>query len=150
MIADLQQQLGINSTFFAQFLIFLGIYVWLRVVFFGPYLALIQKRESKSGGLSEEAAKLEESAAWAEREYQDSLSSARKRMLAERDRILGEARKTASDIVASAREQSKTKLDGAREAAARSSESEIASLKGQVGSMADLLVQKLTKTRVGL
>jgi len=150
MISDLQHQLGIDATFFTQFLIFLVLFIWLRFVFFKPYLKLIQRREGQSGGLSEEAAKLEEAATRAEQEHKEAFAAARKRVVLERDRILGEGRKAASDLVASARQQSKTKLEQAREAATRTSEAELASLKGQVGTMASMLVEKLTKTRVGL
>lgn len=150
MISDLQHQLGIDSTFFTQLLIFLGIFLWLQIVFFKPYLALVQKREGQSGGLSDEAAKLEEAADRAEKEYKEAFSAARKRVMAERERILGDARKGASDLLASARLQSKTKLEKARETATQSSNSELASLKSQVGGLAQMLVEKLTKTRVGL
>ncbi len=150
MITDLQRQLGIDGSFFTQFLIFLLIFTWLQFVFFKPFLQLILKRESQSGGLSEEAAKLEESANRDEQQYRDALVSARRKANAERDRVLGDARKVANDSVASARSQSKSKLEQARDAAAKSAESEITALKAQVGGMASLLVEKLTKTKVGL
>ena len=150
MITDLQQQLGIDVSFFTQFLIFLLIFVWLQLVFFKPYLELILKREGQSGGLSEEAAKLEEAAGRDEQQYRDALVAARRKASAERDRVLGEARKTANDAIAVARSQSKSKLEVARDAAIKSAEAEINSLRGQVGGVASLLVEKLTKTKVGL
>jgi len=150
MITDLQQQLGIDSSFFTQFLIFLLIFVWLQLVFFKPFLSLIQKRESQSGGLSEEAAKLEESASRDEAQYRDALTAARRKASAERDRVLGEARKVANDSITEARAHSKSKLEVARDAAVKSAETEIGSLRGQVGGVAALLVEKLTKTKVGL
>lgn len=150
MITDLQRQLGIDGSFFTQFLIFLLVFIWLQVVFFKPFLQLILKRESQSGGLSEEASKLEEEASRNEQQYQDSLVAARRKANAERDRVLGEARKGANDTVAAARSQSKTKLEQAREMAAKSAESEINALRGHVGSMSSMLVEKLTKQKVGL
>lgn len=150
MIADLQRQLGIDASFFTQLVVFLVIFSWLQVVYFRPFLALIQRREGKSGGLSDEAAKLEEEATRAEQEYQVALVSARRKASSERDRVLTEARKQANDIVSAARTQAKSKMEQSREGAVRTAESELASLKGQVGSVASLLVEKLTKTRVGL
>lgn len=150
MITDLQQQLGIDASFFTQFLIFLIIFSWLQFVFFKPFLQLILKRESQSGGLSEEAAKLEEAANRDELQYRDALVAARRKAALERERVLAEARKTSNDAITSARGQSKTKLEQARDAAMKSAESEITALKGQVGGMAALLVEKLTKTKVGL
>jgi|GEM_PF-475479 len=150
MITDLQQQLGIDGSFFTQFLIFLVIFAWLQFVFFKPFLQLILKRESQSGGLSEEAAKLEESANRDEQQYRDALVAARRKASQERDRVLGDARKVSNDAVTAARSQSKSKLEVAREAALKSAEAEINNLKSQVGGVASMLVEKLTKTKVGL
>jgi F-type H+-transporting ATPase subunit b len=150
MLQDLQRQLGIDATFFTQFVIFLVIFVWLQVVYFAPFLKLIQKRQGQSGGLSDEAAKLEEAAARDEQAYVDAVAAVRRKAMAERDRVLGEARTQANGVVSGARAQAKQKLEQAREAAARSAEAELSSLKGQVGSVASLLVGKLTNTKVGL
>lgn len=150
MIADLQRQLGIDASFFPQFLIFVFVFLWLRFVYFKPYLALIQKRENQSEGLSDEAQRLEEESARLEQQYQDSIVSARRRAFAERDRILADARKQASETVANARQAAKSKLEQTREAAQKSYENEFASLKAHVGSVTSMLVEKLTKTRVGL
>ncbi len=150
MIADLQRQLGIDASFFTQFVLFLLIFSWLQFVYFRPFLALIQRRQSRSSGLNEESAKLEEAAKRAEGEYAEALAAARKRAAAERDRLLLEARSQAGDKMSAARRAAKMKLERAREAAARAAESDLGSLRGQVGSVAALLVEKLTKTRVGL
>jgi F-type H+-transporting ATPase subunit b len=150
MIADLQQQLGINSSFFQQFLIFMLVFAFLRAAFFAPFLRLIEKRENQSEGLTDEAAKLHEESTRLEAEYRDVLSAARKRAGGERESLLAAARKQGAETVASARAQSKAKLEQAREAAAKSSESELAGLKGQVGSISSLLVDKLMSNKVGL
>jgi F-type H+-transporting ATPase subunit b len=150
MIQDLQRQLGIDGTFFTQFLIFLLIFTWLQFVFFKPFLQLIQRREGQSGGLSEEAAKLEETAAREEQQHAEAIVAARRRAAQERERVLAEARKSANESVAAARVQSKSKLELARDTAIGSAEAELASLRGQVGSVSSLLVEKLTKTKVGL
>lgn len=149
MIADLQQQLGIDSSFFWQFLIFFAVFLFLRTVLFGPYLKLIQRRENQSSGLSDEARKLEEEATRLEGQYQESLSAARKRAYAEREALLNVARKDSSKIVADAREKAKSRVDQAREAAAKNADAELANLKSQVGSVSSLLAEKLTHTKVG-
>lgn len=150
MIQDLQRQLGIDGTFFTQFLIFLLIFTWLQYVFFRPFLQLIQKREGLSGGLSEEASKLEEAAARDEQQYAEGISAARRRAAQDREQLLAEARKSANESVAAARGQSKTRLEQARDSALRSADAELGALRGQVGPVAALLVEKLTKTKVGL
>jgi len=150
MIADLQQQLGINSSFFQQFLIFMLVFAFLRTAFFVPFLRLIEKRENQSEGLTDEAAKLHEESTRLEAEYREMLSATRKRAGSERENILTAARKQGAEAVASARAQAKNKLEQARDAAAKSSEAELASLKGQVGSFSSLLVDKLMTNKVGL
>jgi F0F1-type ATP synthase membrane subunit b/b' len=150
MITDLQRQLGIDGSFFTQFLIFLLIFTWLQFVFFKPFLQLILKRESQSGGLSDDAVKLEEAASRDEQQYREAIVAARRKAAAERDRVLGDARRVANDSLSAARSQSKSHLEGARDSALKAAESEIAALRGQVGGVASLLVEKLTKTKVGL
>ena len=150
MLADLQRQLGIDSTFFHQLVIFLLAYLLMRFFYFGPYLKLIQKRENQSDGLSDEAKKLEEEAASMEGQYQASLSAARKKAQAEREAMLAAVRKLNADEVAEARNQGKSKLEQAREAATRSSASELANLKAQAGPISATLVGKLMNNKVGL
>jgi len=150
MLADLQRQLGIDSTFFHQLVIFLLAYLLMRFFYFGPYLKLIQKRENQSDGLSDEAKKLEEEAASMEGQYQASLSAARKKAQAEREAMLAAVRKLNADEVAEARNQGKSKLEQGREAATRSSASELANLKAQAGPISATLVEKLMNNKVGL
>ncbi|MGZ3650748.1 MAG: F0F1 ATP synthase subunit B family protein [Bdellovibrionota bacterium] len=150
MISDLQRQLGIDASFFTQLLIFLLIFTWMQVVYFRPFLKLIQKRQGQSGGLSDDAARLEEAAARSEKEVQDAIAAARKKAALERERVLAEARAAANELIAAARSAAKTKLEQARESAQKSAEGELAGLRGQVSGMASLLVEKLTKTKVGL
>jgi F-type H+-transporting ATPase subunit b len=150
MIADLQQQLGIDSSFFQQFLIFVFVFLFLRAVLFAPFLRLIEKRENQSEGLTDEAEKLEEESARLETEYQEALSAARKQAGAERETLLTAARKQSAEEIAAARAEAKVKLEQARETAAKSSEAELAGLKGQVGSISSLLVNKLMSNKVGL
>lgn len=150
MIADLQQQLGIDSSFFWQFLIFLCVFLFLRTVYFRPYLKLIDRRQGQSSGLSDEARKLEEESARLEAQYQESLSAVRKKAQAERETLLTGARGESTKLVSAAREKAKARVEQAREAAARNAEAELTSLKAQVGSISSLLVEKLAQTKVGI
>jgi F-type H+-transporting ATPase subunit b len=150
MIADLQQQLGIDSSFFWQFLIFLCVFLFLRTVYFSPYLKLIERRQGQSSGLSDEARKLEEESARLEAQYQESLSAVRKKAHAEREALLGGARADSTKIVSAAREKAKARVEQARESAAKSAETELSSLRAQVGSVSALLVEKLAQTKVGI
>lgn len=150
MITDLQRQLGIDATFFTQFVLFLVVFLWLRFVYFSPFLKLIQKRENNSEGMSEGASKLEEESLRMETEYHERIVAARKRAVAAREQVLADARKSGNDLIHKARDASKQKLDQAREAAAKESSAELANLQSQVGAVTGLLVEKLTHTKVGL
>jgi F0F1-type ATP synthase membrane subunit b/b' len=111
---------------------------------------LIEKREGQSGGLSDEANKLHEESSRLESEYQEGLMGARRKAAAERDVLLAEARKQGAETVAHARAQAKTKLEQAREAAAKSAESELTGLRAQVSPISAALVNKLMNNKVGL
>ncbi len=150
MIADLQRQLGIDASFFVQLGIFLLVFLWLRYIYFVPFLKLIQRRESLSEGRSDEARRLEEDSARMEQEYGETFAKIRKRASTERDADLALARKEAQRLAEEARGQAKAKLDSVREAAARSAEADLTSLRSQVHTVSSLLVEKLTKTKVGL
>lgn len=150
MITDLQRQLGIDDTFFIQFVLFLIVFLWLRFVYFSPFLRLIQKREGQSEGMSEGAGKMEEEATRLENEYRERIVAARKRAAAEREVVLAGARKEGNDLIAKSRDASKAKLDQNRELAAKESAAELASLQSQVGAVTGLLVEKLMHTKVGL
>lgn len=150
MISDLQRQLGIDASFFPQFAIFIFIFLWLRFVFFAPYLKLIQKRGSQSDGTWGNIQKLDEESLRLEQERDAALSAARKKAASHRDSVLAGARKDATATVASAREEAKMKLEKTRESAQKGAESELNSLKSQVGGLSTMLVEKLTKTQVGL
>lgn len=150
MIPELQRQLGIDSSFFIQFAIFVFIFLWLRVVFFKPYLALIQKRDSQSDGLVDEGQRLEEEAIRMEEERASTLNAAKKVAAQNKDNVLAHARQQAGEIVTKARNEAKTKLEQARESTEKGVESELSSLKSQVADLSKMLVEKLTKTQVGL
>lgn len=78
------------------------------------------------------------------------MALARRRAGSKREEILTAAHRQASESVGAARQESKSKLEKAREGAAKEAELELAGLRGQVGAVAALLVERLTKTRVGL
>lgn len=150
MISDLQRQLGIDASFFPQLVLFLIIFLWLRFVYFSPFLALILKREGQSDGLSEGATKMEEEAARLENEYHERQIAARKRIAAEREAVLAAARQEGNDWIAKSRDAGKAKLDSSRESAAKDAAKELTALQAQVGSVTGMLVEKLTHTKVGL
>lgn len=150
MLADLQKQLGIDATLGVQFVTFFVVYLWLRFVFFGPYLRLQEARKQSTSGLKDEAASLEEQAEKAENAYRDGILAARKEAAASRDRLVQEAHGKAAAVVDGARKEMKLKMDGSRDLMARQSAQGLAELDGQVEALGVLVVEKLTSAKVGL
>lgn len=150
MIADLQRQLGIDFSFFYQFVIFFLTYLWLDFVYFAPYSKLIAKRESQSGGLEEKSKELEEKTVQLEAQFSEGMTAARKEASLQKEKILAEARKAASVVVGKARDDAKKKMDSARERVTSEAKAELDSLQGQVSSFSSALVEKLLKSKVGI
>lgn len=150
MLADLQKQLGIDATIGVQFITFFVVYLWMRFVFFGPYLKLLEARKHQTSGLKDDATALEEQAGQTEKKYKDGVTLARKEAAAAREKIVFDARTKASHVVDGARKEMKQKMDSARELSQRSAAQGLADLDGQVEALGGLLVEKLTNSKVGI
>jgi len=149
-LQNLQKQLGIDHTFFIQFVVFFGFYLWLRFVFFKPYLKVVLARDNQTEGLKDESMKLDTDSARKESEYAEKISVAKKKAAQEREKILAEARAQSNKLVEAARAQAKTRIEKARNEAQSQAEKDLGALKEHAGALAKVFVEKLTKARVGL
>lgn len=150
MLIDLQKQLGIDATIGAQMLIFFFVYVWLRFVFFGPFLSLLELRHSSTEGLREKAIGLDAEAEEKEKLYAERLAAARKAAALEREKILAAARAESSSEIERARGTSKKQIESAREKNEADAASSLKGLSSQTEELSELFVEKLTNARVGL
>jgi len=150
MIADLQKQLGIDGTLGIQLLIFVALYLWLRYAFFSPFFSILQERQKKTQGLKKEAEDLLLEAEKKEAEYGAKRREAQRKISASRDKIISTARGEAAEMLGGARKEAKSHMEASRESAQRESQNALRELEPQIKNVASLLVEKLTKERVGL
>lgn len=150
MLADLQNQLGIDATIGVQFLIFFGLYLWLRFVFFGPFLNLLDARHLSTQGLREKALDLEVGAEEKEKQYSERMAAVRRAAAVEREKILAEARASSAGMIEAARKSSKEQIEAARIGAEAEAKGDLDRLSAEVSQLSDLFVKKLTNTGVRL
>jgi F0F1-type ATP synthase membrane subunit b/b' len=150
MLADLQNQLGVDATIGIQFAVFFLFYVWMRFVFFGPFLKLLDARHSSTQGLRERAADLEIDSETKEQKYAERISAARRAAAIEREKILAVARGKSANAIDVARKSAKEKIESSRVKEETEAKNSLANLSGQVSQLRDLFVDKLTNSRMGL
>lgn len=135
--------LGINSLAIVQFGIFVLIFVFLTVYVFGPYLKAAEERQNRTKGgeeLAEEfqgktidlQARYEQQARDINGRIQDVFQKNRAEALVEYDRVVGQARKEAGELV-----------EKNRQAISRAVDAAAAELKSQTPQMALAITNKL-------
>ncbi len=72
MFSSLAEALGINGTFFVQFLVFLALYPLLSRLLFRPYFRLHEQREEQTRGRMEKADKWRKEEESLKTEYEES------------------------------------------------------------------------------
>ena len=147
-IADLQRQLGIDASFIPQFLLFIFLFMWLRYVYFQPYLKLIKRRENLSSGKSDEASQLDEESLQLETKYAQTLQIAKRKALDEKEKIITSGREEAAKILQTAKGVAKKKLDQTRAESQKNFDQEFQTIKSQAENCANQLVEKLTKAKM--
>lgn len=148
-LAKVPGELGIDSTLYVQFLLFLFIYIWLRFVFFGPFLKLIESRESSTEGAKELAVKLNAEAAEKEALYAERISNTRKQAAVAKDKILQDARVQAAAIVDAARKKAKERVEQGREQLESGIAADQKNMLAQADAVAKMFVEKLAFGKVG-
>ena len=106
-MAEILKQLGVDSTYFIQFAIFLGVFFILGRLYFKPVLKQIQLRNQKTIQDAQAAAEILNQATAKMKEYEEQLKSARQSAQVEMERILKEARKEEADLISTARDEAK-------------------------------------------
>ena len=101
------EQLGLNSTFFIEFAIFIVLYLILANVYFKPFLKLFQARHKKTIEDRETAEKLMQQAQAKFDEYKRVLQEERTSLRAEYERALTEAKHQENEQLAKARDEAK-------------------------------------------
>jgi F-type H+-transporting ATPase subunit b len=140
---DLFTQLGVNSTLPYQLATFIVAFVVLKYLLFKPYFAAFNERRERTIGMTElaerfvaEARELEEKYTMRAQEVNDRFreiyDKSRAETMQEYDRLIGEARGKTRAAVEQTRKKIQVEMEGARK-----------QLQSEVGSVTQLISQKL-------
>ncbi len=122
---ELLTSLGVNSTIWAQLIIFMGVYFVLSKTVFGPYLEALKKREESTVGGEESAERILEEVTSLKKEFEEKakkLSSeqmvlynqAREGAQKKHDRAISQAREEAEDVIEGVRQKIKKNIEQVR------------------------------------
>lgn len=142
------EQLGIDSTFFAELVIFFVVFTILSRFYFRPFLQLFEARHKKTVQDREAAEKMMIDAQQKLEEYKQRLGLERANAKKHYDTILEQAKKEEADIMARAREEAKKVTQEAAESVAAQREKLKAQLQNDVESLAQTISEKLLSRKV--
>ena len=148
-LAKVPADLGIDSTLYIQFVLFVALYIWLRFVFFGPFLKLVQSREVRTKGAKKEALKLNAEAAEKEAQYLERINNTKKQANIAKDKELLTARTQASVVIDEARKKAKNRVEQGREQLDQAASAEQKDFMNQADTVANMFVEKLTAGKAG-
>lgn len=104
----------LDYTVLIQVIAFLLFWFLLTKLLFKPFLALMEERERRTGGVKAEAALLKEEGQRLLKEYEYAIAKTRDEGRAIKERIIDEARQTRERLLAQAREDAARALEAAR------------------------------------
>ncbi len=142
------EQLGIDSTFFAELVIFFVVFTILSRFYFRPFLQLFEARHKKTVQDREAAEKMMIDAQQKLEEYKQRLSVERASAKKHYDTILEQAKKEEAEIMARAREEAKKVTQEAADSVSAQREKLKAQLQGDVESLAQTISEKLLSRKV--
>jgi F-type H+-transporting ATPase subunit b len=135
----------IDNTIFLQALLFLLLFVVLNFVLFKPWLEVKDRRAKRIGGALEDAAELRERATASGAEYSARLAKARDQAMTIRSDRRREAEEQEAEIVAVARREAATALEGRKQTIA----GEVDKARAELGSRVDALANDITARVLG-
>ena len=142
------EQLGLDKTFFLQFVIFWVVFLVLGRMFFRPFLGLFEARHKKTVEDREAAEKLLAQADAKFEEYKKKLAEAKHDAKKEYDAVLAQAKKEEAAVLHAAREEAKKITHEAAESIAKQREQLKKSLEGEVDQLARTISERLVSRKV--
>ena len=146
-MGSLFQQLGLDSTFYIQFVIFGVVYVVLSTLFFKPFLKLFEARHKRLVEDREAAEKLVSQADSKFEEYKARLTAERTEARKEYDLLILRAKKEEQEIIGAARDQAKKITQEAADSVLKQKEQIKAQLETEVEGLARTIADSLLDTR---
>jgi len=106
-VTAILQQLGLDSTFYTQLMVFFVLFIFLGQFFFRPFLRLIEERHRRTVQDREAAESMVANAAAKMEEYQAKLHAVRVEARGELEAVIASAKAEESKVLAEAREEAK-------------------------------------------
>ena len=142
---DVLEQLGLDKTFFIQFVVFWVVFLLLGRMFFRPFLALFEARHKKTVEDREAAEKLLAQADAKFEEYKKRLGEARLDAKKEYEAVLAQAKKDESAVLHAARDEAKKITQEAVESIGKQREQLKKSLEGEIEQLARSISDRLVR-----
>jgi F-type H+-transporting ATPase subunit b len=142
------EQLGLDQTFFFQFVIFWVVFLLLARIFFRPFLGLFEARHKRTVEDREAAEKLLAQAEARFEEYKKRLVDARLEAKREYDAEIAQAKKEEAALLHAARDEAKKITQEAAEAIGKQREQLKKSLEGEVDQLARTISERLVSRKV--
>jgi F-type H+-transporting ATPase subunit b len=147
-VSAVLDQLGLNQTFFYQFVIFAVVFFALSSLFFRPFLSLFETRHRKTVQDREAAEKLMAQAEARFEDYKRRLTEERLAAKREYEAALDQAKKQEAAVLAQAREEAKKITQEAVESIGKQREQLKKSLEGEVDALARTISERLVSRKV--
>jgi F-type H+-transporting ATPase subunit b len=106
-VTAILQQLGLDSTFYTQLMVFFVLFIFLGQFFFKPFLRLIEERHRRTVQDREAAESMMASAAAKMEEYQAKLHAARVEARGELESVIASAKAEEAKVLTAARDEAK-------------------------------------------
>lgn len=142
-MSEIVTQLGLDQTFFTQFILIAVLYAFLTTVYFKPFQKLLEKRHKKTVADRIEAERVLSELKEKLNEYEAQMSLAQKKARSRMDEILSEAKKKEAEILSAARNDAKNTTQAALTALTQEKDKIRKSLEAEVESIATQATSKL-------
>jgi F0F1-type ATP synthase membrane subunit b/b' len=146
-VSAIIQQLGLDQTFFIQFILFAALFLILANLYFKPFLKLFEKRHQRTIADREAAEALTSQAEQKFEEYKKRIAEERAAARAEFEAMLNEAKKEESNLLAQSRNEAKKITSEAAEAIHQQRDTLKRQLEGDVESLAKNISETLLRRR---
>ncbi|MBN2715000.1 MAG: ATP synthase F0 subunit B [Deltaproteobacteria bacterium] len=133
----------VDGTFFIQMGIFFVMFIFLHFALFKPVMRMIAARHEATVGTTKKSQVLCEEAAELVADVDRKLAEIREEAAWERNRIIGDARKTERELLAAAQEASRREMANARGQMSESATGVREQLKKELGALADAVASRL-------
>lgn len=140
--------MDLDLTFIFQFLIFLIVLVGLNGIVFKPFQDLIEEREKRIKGATNDAERLTRLAAEDRNAYEARLGDARLAAQRERERLRVEGRDRGRELVAEARAEMSTAMSATRASLKEAEVKAAETLSNDIETLAHQVVEKVLGRQV--